>query len=424
MKTECKLDTNPLCRLLLMVLALGLANVGCKETDEPEDAEEAECPTDCRRYVDIDATGTPDGRSWETAFRDVYTGVASAETFLEDQPESCRCEVWVAAGEDPVFESGGKSTVALTHGIDLIGGFEGDETDLAERDWISFETVLDGRGRDGARVLSADDGVTIDGLTVTRSDESLGGGLVIEKDAAVTVRNCRFYNGSDGRGGGIYAKHSGSLEAGPVDIVNCVFENNHGGALEFGSIGRILGCVFRSNTDPASAVLRLDGRSVVENCLIAQNESLNSIIDSTLSDTILIGNTIVNNTTNNKDGHGGSVALGPASDTTLVNNIIWGNEPNDIVIDAIASPFPSVDARYNNWETVLVQDPKPDIEQGLNGPGNISADPLFVDVDAGDFRLSAGSPCIDTGDPDAGVNDDITGRPRDARPDMGAYEYR
>lgn len=47
-----------------------------------------------------------------------------------------------------------------------------------------------------------------------------------------------------------------------------------------------------------------------------------------------------------------------------------------------------------------------------------------MDVDAGDFQLSAGSPCIDTWDLDAGVTDDITGQPRDARPHMGAYEYR
>ena len=32
-----------------------------------------------------------------------------------------------------------------------------------------------------------------------------------------------------------------------------------------------------------------------------------------------------------------------------------------------------------------------------DGTDNIEADPLFVDMAAGDFRLQAGSPCMDTG---------------------------
>jgi hypothetical protein len=68
----------------------------------------------------------------------------------------------------------------------------------------------------------------------------------------------------------------------------------------------------------------------------------------------------------------------------------------------------------------------------IDGAGNISADPLFVNTSAGDFRLSPGSPCIDTG-----TNDfyllamDIQGLPRVmdgnddgiATVDMGAYEF-
>ena len=69
-------------------------------------------------------------------------------------------------------------------------------------------------------------------------------------------------------------------------------------------------------------------------------------------------------------------------------------------------------------------------QTGLNG--NISADPLFADPNIADFRLSAGSPCIDAGTtgPEApGVDFDGTSRPQDgdgdgiALTDMGAFEF-
>ncbi len=73
-------------------------------------------------------------------------------------------------------------------------------------------------------------------------------------------------------------------------------------------------------------------------------------------------------------------------------------------------------------------------------PGSISLDPLFVNAVAGDFRLRAGSPCIDAGnngDVPFGVTTDLDGRPRFLDDpdtvdsgigfgpimDMGAYEF-
>ncbi len=47
---------------------------------------------------------------------------------------------------------------------------------------------------------------------------------------------------------------------------------------------------------------------------------------------------------------------------------------------------------------------------------NISEDPQFVNADSGEFHLQAGSPCIDTGDPDPKFND-----PDGSRNDMGVF---
>jgi hypothetical protein len=53
------------------------------------------------------------------------------------------------------------------------------------------------------------------------------------------------------------------------------------------------------------------------------------------------------------------------------------------------------------------------------------ADPLFADAAAGDFRLTASSPCIDAGDPTTpfGVDFENILTPQGPAIDMGAYEY-
>ncbi|MBU1879184.1 MAG: hypothetical protein KJ734_09575, partial [Chloroflexi bacterium] len=63
---------------------------------------------------------------------------------------------------------------------------------------------------------------------------------------------------------------------------------------------------------------------------------------------------------------------------------------------------------------------------GSLGPGNQYGDPRYVAPawgHDGDYHLQAGSPAIDAGTPAGAPADDLEGRPRDAHPDMGAYEY-
>ncbi len=79
------------------------------------------------------------------------------------------------------------------------------------------------------------------------------------------------------------------------------------------------------------------------------------------------------------------------------NCIIWGNAPSDVpgVGAGIDSEPP-----LTTVEDSDVQPPFPDADAGAlpdvyPGRGNIAADPLFRDARGLDFRLMAGSPCID-----------------------------
>jgi predicted outer membrane repeat protein len=326
-------------------------------------------------FVDADNdSGTYDGLSWQTAFAGVQAGLDLAGA-------SGGGQVWVAEG---VYTPSGASdrgvSFELQSGVDLYGGFEGGEDDLAQRDWTAFETVLSGDiGIEGDssdnsyHVVIGADGALLDGFAITggRADE-LGGGGVWNHQASPTISNTVISDNYAEKGGGMYNSA--------------------------GSSPTITNVVLASNTAATSggAIANEDGSSpTITNATIAGNfagdQGAGLYQGSYDPDT------------------------GAASNPTLINTIVWGNEIGSVGPAAISS-----------WHLS-----NPAVTYSLVG-----VDPLFADASAGDFTLTAGSPAIDAADGSSAPAADIAGNARHDDPiadsgsgaptyaDMGAYEYQ
>ncbi len=308
----------------------------------------------------------PDGLSWESAFNTIQSAVDNSlpgDVF------------WVTGGVYAALA--GDAVVTLAASMRLYGGFGGHETELEQRDWQLHETVID--GMDSRRCVTASHGCLIDGFTLQNGRAESGGGMIFG-----TAANCRFtLNTAGTQGGGLYTGNA----------VNCTFTANSaatGGGL-FESAAR--NCLLLANTARSGAGMAA-GTAV--NCVFHKN---NAEYGGGMAEGAAINCTFVDNHSDN--GGGGFLAY---SNGEVVNCILWGNTPDD---------FSGSYIFYSCLSTPV------------NQLGNIAADPLFANAGAGDFRLLAGSPCVDSGTaanaPDMDMNG--TPRPQGQRIDMGAYEF-
>ena len=104
---------------------------------------------------------------------------------------------------------------------------------------------------------------------------------------------------------------------------------------------------------------------------------------------------LLNTTFSNNIDHANNSAIWSSNSTaSLVNSIVWDNQPNQL------------EGAY----TITYSNIPDNTEIFGDGEGNINTDPLFVDPGNGDFTLSDGSPCIDTGtaDIDGDGEDDLS----------------
>ncbi len=386
-------------------------------------------------FVDDDAPPGGDGKSWDTAYRFLADALVAAGKGQVG-------EIRVAQGvhkpdrdeANPDGTGDREATFQLINDLALMGGYAGlGAKDPNARDIELYETILSGDllGNDGPGFANNDENsyhVTTGSGTSTTA---------ILDGMAMTAGNADGSNPDD-RGGGMYNGF------GSPTVTNCTFRGNSaneygGGMYNWASTVTVTNCTFAGNRASGGVGPGAGGA-------MSNRNSNPTLINCTFS--------------SNGANAGSAMSNFQSSDPTLINCTFSGNIPGAVMYNVqLSSPTLTNCIVWGNGGVGFSGPGLPtvaysDIEGGYDGLGNIDADPMFVAPGSGDYRLSAGSPCIDAGhnwgvpvdvndyDEDGVTNElfpvDLDDNPRfnadknDFDPgcgvpvvvDMGAYEYQ
>ncbi|MHC5061765.1 MAG: right-handed parallel beta-helix repeat-containing protein, partial [Planctomycetota bacterium] len=299
---------------------------------------------------------------------------------------------------------------------------------------------------DGGGMFNFSSNPTVTNCTFSSNSAYLGGGMC-NLGSSPTVTKCTFTGNSAEHGGGMNNDYSDPT------VVVCTFSSNSaylgGGMRNFESSPTVTKCTFtgnsgggmdnRENSSPSVTNCTFTGNSV-DDAYGCGGGMSNSGGSPTVTGCIFTGNSA-----DGAHGYGGGMYNRANSSLTMSNCILWGNTAfsggNEIALSSLTISS-TINVAYCD-----VQGGQAGIYGDIGGntinwgSGNIDTDPLFVDADGPDgivgteddnLRLSANSPCIDTGDSTAvTVEHDLDGQPRimdgddnsEAAVDMGAYEY-
>lgn len=226
------------------------------------------------------------------------------------------------------------------------------------------------------------------------ADGFYGGGLDVWGSSTVTVMECTFDTNvaasQDGFGSGAGMRVSGSVAI----VTGTTFVGNFAGATASAMLfsgcpsARVESCVFRDNrtghTGDGGAIALGTSTVMVHGCLFDGNDNY-----AGLTGGIFCSDTDSDVTVSHCTFHGNGRALahygaegGPTA-ITVRNCLFSGSDrihthtPSAFVISCT-----NIQGSWGNLSERLGQD------------GNFSADPLFCDGAAGDYRLQWGSPCL------------------------------
>jgi hypothetical protein len=378
-----------------------------------------------------------------------YTNWATAATNIQDAIGASSFAGRIVLVNDGVYQSGvvnedgstnylnDRNRIALTN-------------DVVVKSVNGFGTAtIDGQGF--LRCAWVGDKALLSGFTLTNGHASglettnNGGGAFCLPGG--TVSNCLVVGNQapvNGSGGGVYG---GTL-------YNCILATNvaagNGGGV-YG--GTLYGCILESN------LANVGGGaygSTLYNCSLVTNRATGSSVIIGGGGGAAASALLYCSLKGNSSSAGG----GGASFGSLINCVLVGNNANQGAATSACTNYNCTMVlnigQYAIYEGLLNNQ---QAGQSINcivysnslqnwaagtlfdhccttplpaGAGNITNNPMFVDLTGGDLRLKFGSPCIDTGtNLSAFITDDFIGTPRPldgdgdgvAQFDMGAYEF-
>ena len=355
-------------------------------------------------YVDVNATGTNEGNSFENAFTDLQNAIDYANAAYQLNNEEV--DVYVSEGTYTTGDDRTDSFI-LRSGVNVYGGFSSDDLTMESRDYENNVTILSGEIGDlsiqtdnSYHVLIGADYSVIDGFTITGGYadgvdgdiyDNKGGGLLnylagnrVRPDEEPTlgfdtvINNCVFENNYAEEGGASYTYHGGNPEftnctfsentaeyggavldrAGTNSIYNdCEFNDNYaiykGGAAftDYGAMSSFYNCNFDGNESVTAggAIYAIDRASQA-----VPNETDFYLIDDSwelLTDiysAVYLENCSL---TNNVAGtNGGALYIYDGSYAKIINSTIENNQATDAAITASNSGTVIVDedSSFNN----------------------------------------------------------------------------
>ena len=241
-------------------------------------------------YVSSTASGNNDGSSWQNAYTELYTAVTNA-------PASA--QIWVASG---IYLAGPNDSTWIypLANLELYGGFNGNETQLSQRDVESNRTTISGdvmgddvpglfdmnRTDNNRHLIWLDTFITnstvIDGFTFS-GGQTIGeggggddrrGGAILSYGGPI-IRNCTFRDNFGWFGGAIYPRFQ---DASNFRLEDCTFFGNYGGAGGALYINSITNGVFKNlafqgniSENSGGAVYHQASSCIWEDCTFTSN---------------------------------------------------------------------------------------------------------------------------------------------------------
>jgi len=302
--------------------------------------------------------------------------------------------------------------------------------DFEERYELNNFTLINGNGNNevagnglGGLSIRGNNDVLLNNLTVHDCMGRNRSGITVNYSNNLLVRNVYLHSN---RGGRALALGNDEDTYKHFTVENCIIKENlpdddpeegyGGGVIVAGrmTIPDIFTGVFKN----VEITNNINNYTYSSPSTVALSAIYNAKVD-------VINCTIGDNTTPT----GGATGLAYGSELNIINSILYGDSPGELVVDGRDMPCTLT------VQNSLIQGGMWDImvlgNNTLNWlDGNIDDDPLWIGSGEYPYSLSYGSPCIDTGTIDTtGLHlpaYDLAGNPRikNGRIDMGAYEYQ
>jgi nitrous oxidase accessory protein NosD len=245
------------------------------------------------------------------------------------------------------------------------------------------------------------------------------GAGIASVNASLTISGTAFTSNRGAYGAGVHAT------AGVVTVTASSFSNNLSGQ----------GGVFRTIDMPSAAVERsafaanISGAAILETrgrggyLRLVNNALLGETITFSQTGSAIIATSAQTSTIAHNTVAGASL-LDPAQPLLLLDGIGTNHTvANNIFVSATLGISASIGTSYTLRNTIMDRVTTPlGGEVPVISATLLLTNPLLINART-DGRLRAGSPAIDAGATDVGIGEDLNGRPRDARPDIGAHEY-